>query len=118
MSTLTRQRCFTHPLREAAARCPSCGRFFCRECVTEHDGRLVCAACLRSQLAASAAQRTGPGWLWKTVAATRRSVQFVCCLGTAWFFFHLLGQMLLTLPDQFHEGTFWDQINKLQGNEP
>ena len=40
------QRCFRHDGREAAARCPGCRRYFCRECVTEHDGRLLCAACV------------------------------------------------------------------------
>ena len=29
------------------ARCPSCGNFFCRECITEHDELILCAACLK-----------------------------------------------------------------------
>jgi hypothetical protein len=40
------QRCWNHEAREAACRCPGCGRSYCRECVSEHDGRLLCAACL------------------------------------------------------------------------
>ena len=28
------------------ARCPSCRDFFCGECITEHSGKLICAACL------------------------------------------------------------------------
>jgi hypothetical protein len=39
-------RCWTHDSREAVCRCPECGRSFCRECVTEHQSRLLCAACL------------------------------------------------------------------------
>ncbi len=42
------QRCWNHELREAACRCPGCGKSFCRECVSEHESRLLCAACLRS----------------------------------------------------------------------
>jgi formylmethanofuran dehydrogenase subunit E len=44
-------RCQRHPGREAAARCPSCQQSFCRECITEHEGRMLCLACLtkRSQ---------------------------------------------------------------------
>jgi hypothetical protein len=42
------QRCRNHEDREAVCRCPRCGRSFCRECVTEHQSRLLCAACLRS----------------------------------------------------------------------
>lgn len=50
MIDLARQRCLRHDFREAVCRCPGCGRFFCRECVTEHGGRLLCAACLLSEV--------------------------------------------------------------------
>jgi hypothetical protein len=40
------QRCWNHEGREAVCRCPQCSRGFCRECVAEHEGRLLCAACL------------------------------------------------------------------------
>jgi hypothetical protein len=40
------QRCWNHEEREASCRCPACGRSYCRECVSEHEGRLLCAACL------------------------------------------------------------------------
>jgi hypothetical protein len=39
--------CLFHPLREAAARCPHCGGTFCRECVTDEEGKLACPPCLR-----------------------------------------------------------------------
>jgi hypothetical protein len=42
-----RPTCWNHEAREAVCRCPQCARSFCRECVTEHEGRLLCAACLR-----------------------------------------------------------------------
>jgi hypothetical protein len=51
------QRCWNHEGREAVCRCPECGRSFCRECVTEHHGRLLCAACL-ARLARPAETRT------------------------------------------------------------
>ena len=44
--TLLDQRCSNHALREAAVQCPSCKRFFCRECVTEHAGRMICVNCV------------------------------------------------------------------------
>jgi hypothetical protein len=40
------QHCWNHEAREAACRCPECVRNYCRECVSEHQGRLLCAACL------------------------------------------------------------------------
>src|SRR5580700_11676324 len=46
-SGLRHARCLFHPLREAAARCPHCGGTFCRECVTDEEGKLACPPCLR-----------------------------------------------------------------------
>jgi len=51
-------RCWNHEVREAVCQCPQCGRSFCRECVTEHESRLMCASCLR-QAARSAPVRRG-----------------------------------------------------------
>jgi hypothetical protein len=44
------QRCWNHDAREAVCRCPACGRPYCRECVSEHEARLLCAACLSAQV--------------------------------------------------------------------
>ena len=44
---LRNARCLFHPLREAAALCPHCGGTFCRECVTDEEGKLACPPCLR-----------------------------------------------------------------------
>ena len=98
---LANQRCFNHAEREAVARCPVCRRFFCRECITEHDDRVICAQCLRALARVPLLKR--PGWL-NTFALAR------CLLGllTAWFFFYLIGQGLLAVPSSFHEGTFWE----------
>src|ERR1043166_5979979 len=57
MPTLLQQRCLNHSFREAVARCPECKRYFCRECVTEHDDRLICAACLKKLSRPAAARR-------------------------------------------------------------
>ena len=44
---LRHAHCLFHPVREAAALCPLCGGTFCRECVTDEDGKLACPPCLR-----------------------------------------------------------------------
>jgi len=49
-----RLRCFYHDFREAACRCPICQRYFCRECVTEHDDRVLCVECLKTIVAGQA----------------------------------------------------------------
>ncbi|HLX95363.1 MAG TPA: rhomboid family protein [Verrucomicrobiae bacterium] len=100
MQNLVHQRCFNHATREAVARCPECGQCFCRECITEHDDRVVCAACLKKLTQPPFQQR--PAFV-----NLLRAVQ--CALGIllAWFFFFLIGEGLLKLPASFHEGTLW-----------
>ena len=105
MPQLIHQRCQNHSQREAIARCPECRGHFCRECISEHEERVICAACLR-KLAPGQLVR-GPRWL---VHPT------VCILGLmlAWLFFYAIGEILLELPDSFHEGTLW-QVNGTEG---
>lgn len=40
------EKCAYHPPRSAAARCPECKTYYCRECITEHEGQVICASCL------------------------------------------------------------------------
>ena len=97
---LALQRCFNHVQREAVARCPSCAQFFCRECITEHDDRVICAACLKKLARVSFVKSR----------AFARAVQFAhCLLGllAAWFVFYLIGEALVAMPASFHEGTIW-----------
>ncbi len=100
MASLVHQRCFHHSAREAAGRCPECGQFYCRECITEHDERIICATCLTRLTNRSAARRTAMVWLWNTA-------QFGGGIFLAWLFFYLAGQVLLLIPSSFHEGALW-----------
>lgn len=98
-TSLARQRCFNHADREAAARCPACGRFFCRECVTDHEGKVLCAQCLRTTEGEPRERRTG-----RTLSrALQASISFL----VLWFVFYTMGRALLTVPTQFHEDTMW-----------
>src|SRR5438094_791850 len=100
MQTLAHQRCFNHATREAVARCPECRRFFCRECVTEHDDRVICAACLKKLAHVPLLRRP-------VFTAVMRSAQAALGLFVVWFFFYLIGTGLVSLPSSFHEGTLW-----------
>ena len=100
MASLTQQRCFNHAVREAVARCPGCGQFFCRECITEHDDRVLCSACLAKTVRVPLAKRFAS-------AKILRLAHFALALLVAWFFFFLIGAGLLKLPASFHEGTLW-----------
>lgn len=97
---LSQQRCRNHAEREAAARCPGCGHFFCRECITEHEDQVRCADCLRKLARVPLLQRKGFAWV-------RCAVQCLLGLVVAWFFFYLVGEALVALPNEFHEGTLW-----------
>lgn len=41
-------RCLNHEAREAVSRCPSCRNYFCRECISIFEDRVICAACLKT----------------------------------------------------------------------
>jgi hypothetical protein len=100
MPPLLHQRCLNHVTREAAARCPECKRFFCRECITEHEGKVICAECLTTQ---SASSSKGP----RRVAEIARGGAMTVGLGLVWLFFYYFGRLLLSIPSSFHEGTIW-----------
>ena len=102
---LANQRCCNHALREAVARCPECGRFYCRECVTEHEGRVLCSACLRSQTVVPETHRIRRG-----LARLLRPGLALAAFLAVWLFFQLCGQILLTIPSSFHEGTLWERL--------
>jgi len=93
---LAQQRCGNHPMREAAARCQQCRDFFCRECVTEHGERLVCAACLRRLASTPGAPSR------RRLAGLGIAARAAFGVLTAWFYFYLIGQMLLLIPSSFH----------------
>ncbi|MBL0714819.1 MAG: hypothetical protein JJV98_14080 [Desulfosarcina sp.] len=99
-SRLELRRCAHHADREAVARCPRCGRYFCRECITEHAGCVLCARCLGS---VRRQDDVRSGFLRRLAPL----VQFVFGLLLIWGCFFYLGQTLIALPDDFHEGTVW-----------
>ncbi|MGF1448861.1 MAG: rhomboid family protein [Opitutales bacterium] len=95
MTQLVRnQRCFLHADREAVARCGECTRYFCRECVTEHDGRLLCKDCLGAQTMADDTRAAAifpalSGWLLALGSLT-----------VLWLWFYGLGRLLARIPSQ------------------
>ncbi len=101
MKDIIHKRCHNHPDREAVAVCAECGWTFCRECITEHDDRMFCASCLVKYL--------------KPAASRRFHISDIAAIGQGflgivitWIFFYYFGQVLLSLPSSFHDGTFWN----------
>ena len=100
MDSPLRQRCFHHAERAAVARCVGCGRHFCRECVAEHEGRMICGACLR----AGSRPRTDPRrWLGAVARGAHTAVAFFLL----WLVFYWLGLVLARIPAPVHEGDVW-----------
>jgi hypothetical protein len=91
------QRCLHHPLREAVAQCPSCKRFFCRECVTEHAGRIICASCVLAL--------TGDTAKIARTARARWTITALAGILIAWLVFYYLGLALARIPSRFHGVT-------------
>jgi hypothetical protein len=103
VQALAKERCFHHAGREAVARCPGCGRFFCRECVTEHEDRILCAGCLAREPGGGA--RAGSRLRPLAVALSAGlSLLFL------WWCLWLGGRLLLAIPSSFHDGTLWKEI--------
>ena len=100
MEALSQQHCLNHALREAAARCPECNHFYCRECITEHDDRVLCASCLKKITQGTTAKRYSMASLGRLG---------LCAFGflTAWLCFYWMGQTLLSIPAKAHAGTVW-----------
>jgi hypothetical protein len=103
MPSLAHQHCLNHSAREAVALCPQCRHFFCRECITEHDDRILCADCLRR---ASLVVRPGR----HPFRALARAGLSLAGLFTAAIFFYGMGQIRLLIPTQFHDGTLWTSL--------
>mgnify|MGYP007030113431 CR=1 FL=1 len=82
------------------ARCPACHRFYCRECVSEHEDRLLCAPCL----AASTGQ---PHQTKNRLAVIGHAARIFLGLLAGWLFFQALGAILMRIPSDFHQGTVW-----------
>ena len=96
------QRCFHHERREAVCRCPKCRRSFCRECVTEHEDRLVCAACLRASTRNASASRSGG----------RRAAEIGMTVGgvlLAWAVFFGAAESLITITERSERMEWQDR---------
>jgi len=98
--TLRQQRCYHHPQREASARCPECKHYYCRECITEHDDRVVCASCL-AKLTRKKEKRAESWALIPRLALV--VVAFIFVFLVVFF----VGDALLAIPSKFHEAGGW-----------
>ncbi len=100
--TLIDIRCFNHNQREAAARCPECGNYFCRECITEHREKMLCAQCIQKNYKELLKRRS-----FMVLAA--QLFQGIAGFILLWLLFYFLGFILLKIPTSFHEGAIWEQ---------
>jgi late competence protein required for DNA uptake (superfamily II DNA/RNA helicase) len=99
-ATLRQKRCVNHSQREASARCPECGKFYCRECIGEHDDRILCASCL-AKIRIKKEIGT-PWWAW----APRLGLVLLA-IATVYIIFLLAGNILLSFPSEFHGKGGW-----------
>ena len=104
MSVLASQRCLHHTAREAVARCTQCRQSYCRECIVEHEERVLCAGCAK-KLLSTGGQKTD--LFRKLVRGTHLVLSFMLL----WIVFFALGRILLAIPSSFHEGDFWKLLH-------
>jgi hypothetical protein len=79
--------CFNHTDRLASARCLECRHSFCRECITEHKGRLICAVCLRKCQPTAAPRKS-----WRRILAL--PAMGIAALCGSWLLFYTTGWWL------------------------
>ena len=96
------QRCWNHEAREAVCRCPRCERTFCRECVTEYEDRLLCAACLQNE--AQAAARPGARFQRLSIAGTALAGVIL-----AWAVFYCAAQSLVAITERSERISWQDR---------
>jgi hypothetical protein len=104
MTSIALQRCWNHGTREAVARCPECGRSYCRECVVEHEDRIICSSCLAKLM--QAAEKPARKWSFRPLL--RFAATFTGII-IAWFIFFSLGRSMLAIPDDWHADTIWER---------
>jgi hypothetical protein len=102
MSATLHQHCLNHPEREAVAKCPTCARPFCRECITEHDFRMICANCLAEFKGDKGKARP------KLRLPVMPMIQVVAGIAILWTVFYQIGEILVNIPVTFHEGKVWE----------
>jgi hypothetical protein len=116
LGALAQQRCALHELREAAGRCPECARYYCRECLTEHDGRVICSSCLAALLKKedAATSTFGTSWIRPIIELSGLGLGLLA----AWFYFYALGSFLTRYPAAFHEVSGWDVTQDKEPEQP
>ena len=68
--------------------------------MAEHDDRMFCASCIEKLLRPSSSMRIS----FSDIFAGAQSLLGIVI---TWLVFYYLGQMLLSLPSSFHDGTLW-----------
>ena len=101
IAQVLRQSCSHHPERESVARCPECGHTYCRECITDHAGRVICARCLEELRQAGPRSRNTTAELIKSVLGLGIGALL------ALIFYYALGWTLLQIPEKFHEAKWF-----------
>ncbi|ACL02673.1 rhomboid family protein [Desulfatibacillum aliphaticivorans] len=116
MQSISQERCLLHEDREAAARCPECQRYFCRECITEHEGRVICSRCLEIILNQSRSEKEGGGLIKRVYQRTKSgaltALQVLIALLIIWGSFHYFGKVMAEIPSDFHDGTIWKDLKE------
>ena len=98
--SIQHQRCFNHANREPVAKCPHCNRFYCRECITEHNRKLVCSKCLE-EITSKDEKKSN------TMVALCEFLIMLIGFSGVMFILAILGWFLMQIPNDIHTGAKW-----------
>lgn len=76
----------------------------------DHGGRLICAACLARETARTPTVRRAVWRAWLSRIASLAGAVLM-----AWVVFYALGSLLLRIPPEVHEKTFWQREGRRDG---
>jgi len=92
-------RCANHKRREAAVKCLTCNKYFCRECITEYQKKMLCTDCLEKL----SQKRKKRNLNIHFASGLTLFMFFMVSFFIAWLFFFWSGQILASIPQKYHD---------------
>ncbi|MCD4819929.1 MAG: rhomboid family protein [Candidatus Cloacimonetes bacterium] len=92
MSKLSQVRCHNHIDREAVSLCKHCHNYFCRECISDYDDKMLCKSCIDKLISNNNLKR-------KKKLNFKQYLAVIFSSLLLWFIFYSSGNILISISD-------------------
>jgi hypothetical protein len=106
---IEKKHCYNHQEREPVAKCPECGNYFCWECITEFEYRVLCAECIKKKSVKKTEKPGGVDVFFRLIFIPLKVITGIII---TWAVFFVLAQGLILIPDNFHSGRIFHEQEK------